>query len=99
MEKTTVCPCPKLECPNHGDCEKCTSRHLRLGYLNYCGFYAILPFMEEVIAASPDSLSAQKLKTKSAKQLQAYAQLKEKHNISEEMQNESRAAKKRVSDH
>lgn len=99
MGKTNICPCPNLECPNHGNCTNCTSRHLRMGFLNYCGFHSILPFLEEVSEVSSDSLSAQKVEDMVKRQSQAYLKLMEKHNITEEKQCELRTAKSLVSDH
>ena len=54
MDVKEICPCVNLECPNHGNCEKCTSRHLNKGFLNFCGFHTILPLLQEAIDASPD---------------------------------------------
>lgn len=99
MQKNNVCPCPKLEFPNHGNCEDCTSRHLRLGFLNYCGFYASLPFLKEVITASPDSPSAKLLKKKLEHQSNAYCELKKKYYITDEEELELRKAKSRLSKH
>ena len=61
MDMKEICPCPNQDCPNHGDCEKCISRHLKKGYLNYCAFHTILPLLREAIDADPDSPAAQKL--------------------------------------
>jgi hypothetical protein len=97
VEKTNTCPCPKIECPVHEDCANCTSRHLRLGFLNYCGFYSILPFLKEVIESSPDSLSALKFQSKIRKQSEAYLTLMGKNNITEEELIELRIKKSNLS--
>lgn len=99
LEKSNICPCPNLECPNNGNCKNCTSRHLKIGTLNYCGFYSILPILEESIEASPNSLSAQKIKNLVERQSLAYVKLMDKHCISEEKQNELRIEKSKVSAH
>jgi hypothetical protein len=87
-----ICPCPKINCPNHGNCEKCNSRHVRLGFLNYCAFYTILPAIKQVIGDSPESSTAQKLNSLIAGQLQAYEKLMETHDLSQE--NQDRLLKK-----
>lgn len=86
MINQTPCPCPNQKCPNHGICENCTSRHLRIGTLNYCGFYAILPKLEESIALSPDSPTSLKIKEIIDKQINAYTKLKETNSISDEQE-------------
>ena len=82
MDVKEICPCVNLECPNHGICEKCTSRHLRLGFLNFCGFHTILPFLQEAIDASPESPTAKKLADLISKTSGTYDKLREKHGIS-----------------
>ena len=84
MDVKEICPCVNVECPNHGYCEKCTSRHLNKGFLNFCGFHTILPFLQEAIDASPDSPTAQKLLDLIQKTSGTYDKLMEKHGISEE---------------
>jgi hypothetical protein len=86
MEMKEICPCPNLQCPNHGVCENCTSRHLKLGLLNFCAFHTILPKLQEAIESSPESPTAKSLTTLIGNQSQAYAKLMEKHGISEENQ-------------
>jgi hypothetical protein len=86
MGMNDICPCVKLECPNHGNCEKCTSRHLKLGSLNYCAFYTVLPELQESIAASPESPTAKKLASMVENRLTAYDKLMEKHGLSREGQ-------------
>ena len=61
MKMKDICPCVRLDCPNHGNCEKCTSRHLNKGSLNYCAFYTVLLEYQEAIDASPESPTAKKL--------------------------------------
>ena len=84
MEVKEICPCVNLECPNHGNCEKCTSRHLSKGFLNSCGFHTILPFLQEAIEASPESPTAKKLADLVDKTSGVYDKLMEKHGISKE---------------
>ena len=86
MSVEEICPCHKLECPNHGICEKCTSRHLRMGSLNYCGFYTILPTLKEAIAASPESPTAKKLTSLIETREELYDKLLEKHGLTKEGQ-------------
>ena len=82
-----ICPCVNLECPNHGHCENCVSRHLNKGSLNYCAFYTVLPRLRDAIASSPDSPTAQKLSAMIDNQLEAYAKLMAKHGLTQEGQN------------
>jgi len=84
MDIKEICPCPNLDCPNHGYCDKCVSRHLRGGHLNFCAFYTILPTLQEAIEASPESPAAQKLQAVIGKQMQTYQRLMEKHGLTEE---------------
>lgn len=72
IEKKNICPCPNLTCSNHGNCKNCTSRHLRIGSLNYCAFYSILPELEEVVNADPNSLSAKMVKKRIERQMNSY---------------------------
>jgi len=81
-----ICPCPNLDCPNHGLCDKCISRHLRAGYLNFCAFHSILPALQQTINADPESLSAKTLTALVGNQLRAYGKLMEKYGISKESQ-------------
>jgi hypothetical protein len=71
-----------MACPNHGFCDQCTGRHLRLGYLNYCGFRTILPTLEKAIQASPESETAKQLKALIETANKAYSALMEKHGLS-----------------
>ena len=84
MDMKEICPCPNLDCPNHGFCDKCISRHLRGGFLNYCAFYTILPTLQEAIDASPESPTAKKLATLIGDRLKVNEKLMEKHGISKE---------------
>jgi hypothetical protein len=86
MEMKDICPCVKLDCPNHGNCEKCTSRHIKIGSLNYCAFYTVLPQLQESIAASPESPTAKKLALMVGNRLDAYGKLMEQHGLSREGQ-------------
>ena len=81
MDMKEICPCVNIDCPNHGNCEKCTSRHLRKGNLNYCGFYTVLPELQEAIKASPESPTAQKLAVMIEKRLETYDKLTAKHGL------------------
>ncbi|EFK08685.1 conserved domain protein [delta proteobacterium NaphS2] len=87
MDMKEICPCPNLSCPNHGYCEKCISRHLRAGFLNYCAFHTILPTLKQVIDSDPESPAAKKLDDLIQAQLQAYEKLMDKHGLSQESQN------------
>ena len=86
MEMKDICPCPNLNCPNHGCCDKCTSRHLRKGFLNYCGFHTILPTIRQAIDESPESSAAKKLDALIGAHLQAYEKLMDTHDLSQESQ-------------
>ena len=86
MDIKEICPCPNLTCPNHGYCDKCTSRHLKLGYLNYCGFNTILRVLQKAIQASPDSETAKQLSAMIERLTQAYSALMEKHGLTQEHQ-------------
>jgi hypothetical protein len=99
LNQTKPCPCPNLECPNHGVCEDCTSRHLKKGMLNYCGFYSILPSLNEAIELSPDSESARALSHLLERQMKAYSTLKEKHHLAEQKQSELRREAADFSEH
>ena len=95
MEMKDICPCVNLTCPNHGLCEKCTSRHLKKGSLNFCGFNTILPVLREAIDLSPESPTAKKLTSLVENTLKAHEGLMEKHQISE---NDKQGRLKQVSD-
>ncbi len=84
MDIKEICPCVNLNCPNHGNCENCTSRHLKIGHLNFCAFHTILPTLQEAINASPDSPTALKLSTLIEKTQATYANLRENHGLSQE---------------
>ena len=86
MDMKEICPCPNLNCPNHGDCEKCTSRHVRLGYLNYCAFQTILPTFKQMIHDAPESPMAKKLDDLLGLQLAAYEKLMNEHDLLRENQ-------------
>lgn len=99
MEKKTVCPCPNLKCPNHGDCENCSSRHLRIGSLNYCAFYAILPELEAAVKADPDSPAAKIIQNRIDQQMKAYAKRMYENNLTENSQRALRLKKSKLSNH
>jgi hypothetical protein len=86
MNMQEICPCVNIDCPNHGNCENCTSRHLRKGSLNYCGFYTVLPELQGAIKASPDSPTSQKLAAMIDNRLETYAKLTAKHGLTEKGQ-------------
>lgn len=92
MDIKEICPCHNLDCPNHGVCENCTSRHLHKGSLNYCGFHTILPTLREAIDASPDSPTARKLTALIENTQAIYAKLLDKHGLSGD--NQQRLLKK-----
>ena len=81
MEMKDICPCVRIDCPNHGNCENCTSRHLKRGSVNYCAFYTILPALQEAIDLSPESPSAQKIALMVNKRLENYANLAAKNGL------------------
>ncbi len=91
-----ICPCPNLKCPNHGICEKCISRHVRKGFLNYCAFHTLLPTMREVIEASPESETAKKMEGLIQLQLQAYEKLMEENGLT---QNDQDALLKQIAEY
>ena len=84
MEMKDICPCVNIDCPNHGNCENCTSRHLRIGSLNYCAFYTALPELQEAIKASPESATAKKMASMITTRLETYSKLKAKHGLTEQ---------------
>ncbi len=86
MDMKEICPCHNLDCPNHGYCEKCISRHLRIGSLNYCSFHTVLPTLQEAIDASPESPTAKKLASMTGNALEIYGKLMEKQGLSKEGQ-------------
>jgi hypothetical protein len=86
MEMKEICPCVNLDCPNFGNCENCTSRHLNKGDINYCAFFTVLPELEEAIAASPESQTAQKLAFMIKQRLENYDKLMKKHDLTKEGQ-------------
>ena len=88
MSMKDICPFVILDCPNFGDCEKCISRHLKRGYLNYCAFYTVLSELQEAIAASPESPTAKKLAAKIENRLANYGKLIEINWLSKERQEE-----------
>lgn len=87
MDIKEICPCPKLSCPNHGYCDKCISRHVRKGFLNYCSFHTLLPTIKQVIDDAPESPTAKKLDALIRTQLQAYDKLMDEHGLSQDSQN------------
>jgi len=99
MNDENICPCPNLECPNHGDCSKCTSRHLRIRSLNYCAFFAIEQELEGAVNASPHSPAAQIIKKRLERQTKAYQKCMKKHCLSEEYQHILRIEKSKLSEH
>lgn len=86
MEMRDICPCVILDCPNHGNCQKCTSRHLNKGSLNYCAFYAVLPELQAAIAESPESPTAKRLAAMTGNRLALYGKVMEKHGLTQEGQ-------------
>lgn len=86
MSIAEICPCVNLTCPNHGDCAKCTSRHVRLGTLNYCSFLTVLPILQEAIEADPESPAASIVRGIVDDRLAGNAELMRKHGLSEDRQ-------------
>ncbi|RJQ57791.1 MAG: hypothetical protein C4530_11870 [Desulfobacteraceae bacterium] len=86
MEMKDICPCVNLDCPNHGKCENCTSRHLNKGSLNYCAFYTVLPQLQEAVNASPESPAARKLAAMIETRLETYDKLMAKHGLTKQGQ-------------
>ena len=86
MNIKEICPCPNMGCPNHGICDQCTSRHIRLGYLNYCAFHTLVPALEKVIESHPDSPVSKDLETLIDIQSRSYDKLMEKHGLAKENQ-------------
>jgi hypothetical protein len=84
MGKKEICPCVNLHCVNHGDCEKCTSAHLKQRSLHYCAFYSVLAELQEAMAASPESPTAKRLATMIEPRLATYRKRMEKYGLSEE---------------
>lgn len=99
MNKANVCACPNLNCPNHGNCKDCTSRHLKIKTLNYCGFYSIHAFFKEIIETLPNSEASLKIKQLVENQTQAYTKLIKKNSLTEEGQSILRVKKSNVSNH
>ena len=99
MLKKNVCPCPNLGCPNHGNCMNCTSRHLRIGSLNYCAFYSILPELEKAVEVSEESPSAKVIRNRIERQTKAYFEKMKRFNISEDKLDHLRIEKSKVSDY
>jgi ribosome-binding protein aMBF1 (putative translation factor) len=79
-----ICPCVNAGCPNHGQCDKCISRHVRLGNLNFCSFSTILPVLQRAIAADPESPAADVLREVVDDRLKAINDLRRKNGLSEE---------------
>jgi hypothetical protein len=86
MEMKDICPCANLDCPNHGNCEKCTSRHLKKCSLHYCAFYTVLSELQEAICASPESPTAKKLASMIENRLAAYDKHMRKYGLSKKGQ-------------
>lgn len=84
------CPCVNAICPNHGDCARCISRHVRIGTLNYCSLYTVLPALQQAIQANPDSPAASALRGIVDHRLEVNAELMRKHGLTEEGQVERR---------
>jgi hypothetical protein len=99
MKKKNVCPCPNLDCMNHGNCMNCTSRHLRIGSLNYCAFYSILDELKQAVSVSPDSPSAQIIKKRIERQTNHYSKCMKKNDISEKHLHYLRIEKSKLSNH
>jgi len=79
-----ICPCVNVGCPNHGQCDKCISRHMRLGTLNYCSLYTLLPVLQEAIDADPESPAADVIRGIVDKRLEVNAELASKNGLTDE---------------
>jgi len=88
-----------MVCPNHGKCDKCVSRHTRLGTLNYCSYYTILPLLEKAIAADPSSPATVPLKELVEHRSKVYGEMMTKHGLTEEKQAELRKKEAEYSDY
>jgi hypothetical protein len=88
MEMKEICPCVNMDCSNHGNCEKCISRHLNSGYLNYCAFHTVLPELQGMIDASPESPTAKKLAAMIKNRMQTFGKHMAKHGLSKDRQEE-----------
>ena len=99
MTIAEICPCVNVGCPNHGQCDKCISRHMRLGTLNYCSLYTILPVLQEAIAADPESPAAAVIRGIVDKRLELNAELAKKNDLSEENLEELRKRMTEYSDY
>ena len=99
MGVQTICPCPNLNCPNHGDCEKCTSRHVRKGFLNYCSFHTWLPTMQAVVDKDPTSPASRQLAGLLDAQLEAYGKLMDEHGLTPAGQEKLLSKVAQFSDH
>jgi hypothetical protein len=86
MEMKDICPCLTLDCPNHGNCEKCISRHLKKRSLNYCEFYTVLLDLQEAIAVSPESPTAKRLASMIENKIETFSKRMEKHGRSQKEQ-------------
>ena len=84
MTIAEICPCVNVGCPNHGKCDQCISRHMRLGTLNYCSLYTILPVLQKAIEADPESPAADVLRGIVDKRLEVNAELAEKNGLLDE---------------
>ncbi|MBN1152611.1 MAG: hypothetical protein JXA58_05310 [Dehalococcoidia bacterium] len=84
MTIAEICPCVNVGCLNHGQCDKCISRHARLGTLNYCSLYTILPVLQQAIAADPESPAAEVLRGITERRLEVNSGLAQKNGLSEE---------------
>lgn len=99
MTIAEICPCVNVACPNHGQCDRCNSRHTRLGNLTYCSFYTTLPLLQKAIAADPESPASAVLREMVDQRLAAYAGLTQKNGLSEEGQADLRKKVAEYSDY
>ncbi len=99
MSIAEICPCVNVGCPNHGQCDKCISRHTRLGSLNYCSLYTILPVLQKAIAADPRSPAAAVLREVVDRRLEVNAGLMQKNGLTEEKQADLRKKVAEYSDY
>ncbi|PLX25312.1 MAG: hypothetical protein C0599_00745 [Salinivirgaceae bacterium] len=72
---------------------------MRIGKLNYCGFYSILPELEKAINSDPDSPTAQIIQNRIERQTKAYSKRKNQFDLTENMAQELRAKKSEESEY
>jgi len=72
---------------------------MRLGTLNYCSFYTLLPVLQKAIAADPESPAADVLREVVDERLKGMDDLARKNNLSEESRSDLRRKVAEYSDY